>query len=148
MPSNEPASNTRRALTRLRSVACALGAEELERSTHSGWTVSATLAHLAFWDDWVTARWQRWLTIGHFQDLPDDITDLINEAALRGWKAIRPELATSVALQAAEALTTLIEQLPSLAVADAVATGRSAMIDRSVHWKPHLDEIEEALSLY
>jgi hypothetical protein len=93
----------------------------------------------------VAERWQRWLAVGHFQDLPDDITDLVNEAALRGWRAIRSELAVSVALQAAESLTNIIEHLPPNAVADAVATGRSAMIDRSVHWDPHLDEIEDSL---
>lgn len=43
---------------------------------------------------------------------------------------------------AAESLTKLIEHLPSNAVADAVATGRSAMVDRSVHWDPHLGEMK------
>jgi hypothetical protein len=129
----------------MRSLAGGLGAVDLGRSTHSGWSVATTFAHLAFWDDWVAERWQRWLAVGHFQDLPDDITDLVNEAALRGWRAIRPELSASVALQAAESLTNLIEHLPSNAVADAVATGRSAMVDRSVHWDPHLDEIENSL---
>ena len=38
-------------------------------------------------------------------------------------------------------MATLIEELPPAALDDAIRTGRERMIDRSVHWNAHLDEI-------
>ena len=122
------------------------GDDAMQVRTGSGWTVAATLAHLAFYDDWVAARWRRRLVEGRFQDLPDDITDLANAAGERGWHVVPGPLAMKIALEAATALAGLLEELPLAALEDAVGTDRPAMIDRSVHWDPHLEEIQRALA--
>lgn len=134
-------ANTRAGLIRLHQVLEELDAAELGASPVAGWSVAATLAHLAFYDDWVAERWRRWLAAGEFQDLPDDITELVNASGERGWAAAEPERARAVALGAADAVTELIEELPSAALEDAVRTERERMIDRSVHWNAHLDQI-------
>jgi len=127
------------------ALAGSLDTERLSARTASGWTVAATLAHLAFYDDWVGERWRRRLRDGAFQDLPDDMTDLVNAAGARAWDAVDPERARTAALEAARAVADAIESLPVEALNDAVATGRPAMIDRSRHWDPHLREIRAAL---
>jgi hypothetical protein len=53
-----------------------------------------------------------------------------------GWGAAR-----TAALEGAEAVTKLIEELPPAALEDAILTGRDRLIDRSPHWNAHLDEI-------
>ena len=140
---------TRASLARLVAALDALearGEDALQLRTGSGWTVSATLAHLAFYDDWVAARWQRRLTEGQFQDLPDDITDLANAAGERGWHGVHGPRATKIARDAATALAGLLEELPPAVLEDAVVTDRPAMVDRSLHWNPHLEEIQRALA--
>lgn len=47
------------ARTRLRDLVARLGDDGLARPLADGWTVGAMLAHLAFWDRIVLARWQR-----------------------------------------------------------------------------------------
>ena len=138
-------ANTRESLSRLRAMTGKLDPLDLKRITTSGWSVAGTLAHLAFYDDWVAARWRDRLQDGTFQDLPEDITHLANRAGARGWQQIDANQAAAVARAAAEDVASLLETLPRAAVEDAVATKRPAMLDRSVHWGPHLDEIEAAL---
>jgi hypothetical protein len=121
-----------------------LRSDEFARLTPSGWTISATLAHLSFWDDWVAERWRRWLTVGHFDEFPDEVMDLVNAAAIRVWTLVPPQRAKSAVLEAAEQVAALIGRLPEAALEDALATGRAAMIDRSLHWVPHMDEVREA----
>jgi predicted enzyme related to lactoylglutathione lyase len=139
--------NTRRSLARLIAVTGSPESGSMPQAPEPGWGVTGTLAHLAFYDYWVAERWRRWLAEGHFQDLPDDLTELMNAAGSRGWQAVNPRLATSLACTAAREITELIDRLPRAALDDAVTTGRPAMIDRSLHWNPHLDEIERLSQL-
>jgi hypothetical protein len=106
--------------------------------------VAATLVHLAFYDDWVSERWRRYLVVGTIQDLPDDITDLVNTAGERGWQVVDPIRARTIVIEAADAVADLIHKLPRTALVDALTTDRAALVDRSLHWDPHLDEIEQA----
>jgi hypothetical protein len=135
-------AGTRAGLARLRTAVPTLSGEQLARRTASGWTVAATLAHLAFYDDWVCERWRRRVRAGRFQDLPDDITELVNAAGARAWNAVTDGRVKTVAVAAADDVAELLAGLPESALTDAVVTGRLAMIDRSRHWTPHLDEIE------
>lgn len=111
-----------------------------------GWTVSAVLAHLAFWDRWVEERWRRYATLGRFDDLPDDIDDLANAAARDAWLAVPAQAALAMARQAAATVTSRIESLPLEAVRAAVDSNREALVDRTRHWRPHLDDIRRAVS--
>jgi ribosomal protein S18 acetylase RimI-like enzyme len=142
----ELVAKTCRGLERMRVVIEALDERDFAISTDPGWGVAVTLVHLAFYDDWVTERWRRYLAAGLFEDLPDEITDLVNAAGSRSWQAVTPNHARKLALQAAEEVADLIGKLPSTAMGDAIATGRPAMVDRSLHWGPHLDRIQALLS--
>jgi hypothetical protein len=128
-------------LSRIETVVRSLGEDSLRQMLDSGWTVAATLAHLAFWDRWVEARWSHFLRTGAFHDLPDDITDLVNEAAKPGWHAVPPGETVRLCLDAAVSVTRTIQGLSSANILAAVETGRLALIDRTMHWYPHVDEI-------
>lgn len=138
---DELVANLRSGLVRLHAVLDGMDDAGLATTPDSGWSVAGTLVHLAFYDDWVAERWRRRLSAGRFQDLPDDITELVNAAGQRGWSTAEPHLARTAALRAADSVADLIEHLPPDALEDAIRTGRERMIDRSAHWIPHLGEI-------
>lgn len=137
-------AGTGRSHRRLLAVVSELDESALACRTASGWTVATTLAHLAFYDDWVSERWRRYLAAGAFQDLPDDITELVNAAGERGWQVVDPVRARGIVIEAADAVTDLIRHLPRSALVEALSTGRAALVDRSLHWDPHLDQIEQS----
>ena len=130
---------------RLHALVARLSEEELQHPLGDGWTVAAALAHLAFWDRYVLARWGQYERDGAFLALPDRHVDLANEAALPQWLALPPRRAAALALVAAEEVDRRIAGLAPEAVGAALATDRPAMVDRSRHRRAHLDAIEGAL---
>jgi Mycothiol maleylpyruvate isomerase N-terminal domain len=136
---------TMHGLGRLQALVTSLSADFLNRRLGNGWTVAATLGHLAFWDHWVEARWNHFERTCSFHNLPDDITDLANEAAMAGWHALPPRETVRLCLDAAISVTHRIERLSPEHIAAAVETGRLALVNRTLHWYPHMDEIERAV---
>lgn len=130
---------------RLRALVVRLDDEDLTRPLDGGWTVAAALAHLAFWDRWVVARWERYDRDGAIETLPDGVLDLANAAGLPQWLALAPRRAAELALAAAEEGDRRIAALVPAAVEHALTTGRPAMLDRALHRDPHLDDIERCL---
>ena len=67
---------------RLHALVARLGPDDLARAAFEGWSVSALLAHLAFWDRFTLERWRVRLAGG---DIPDIgvFTDPINDAVRR-----------------------------------------------------------------
>jgi hypothetical protein len=128
---------------RLRQLLARLSDEQLAIELHDGWTVSGSLAHLAFWDRFVLARWNHYDREGAMLTLPEPLVDLVNAAALPQWLAIAPRAAAGMALAAAEEVDQRISHLSPAAVEAALQSGRSAMIDRSRHRNAHLDQIEQ-----
>ena len=112
-----------------------------------GWTVGALLGHLAFWDRMVLARWELARRTGAATpiDLPDAITDLLNEAAMEGWRALSPEAVAELVDAAATAVDGVLATLPDASVDAVLAEGRPRLLDRSRHRDEHLDAIEAAL---
>jgi hypothetical protein len=133
-------------LARLRALVGRLSEDELARPVEGDWTVAALLAHLAFWDRFVLARW-RAAQEGHSPPagLADGLVDLINAAGLEEWQAIPPHAAARQALAAAEASERLIAGLPEDVAGPVVASGRMSLLDRTLHWSGHLDQIEAAV---
>ena len=131
-------------LERLRAVGAGVLAGEITPRLPGGWTASAVFAHLAFWDRFVIVRWDRYDREGVIGDLPDDHMDLVNEAALPLWRALSAGAAVVQAIDAAIHVCERIASLSPAAVAAAVDTGRLAMLDRTVHWSPHLDALAGA----
>ena len=131
-------------LERLRAVGAGVLAGEITPRLPGGWTASAVFAHLAFWDRLVIARWDRYDREGVIDDLPDAAIDLVNDAALPLWLALSGGAAVVQAIDAAIHVCERIASLSPAAVAAAVDTGRLAMLDRTVHWSPHLDALAGA----
>jgi len=128
-------------LERLRAVGAGVLAGEISPRLAGGWTASAVFAHLAFWDRFVIARWDRYDREGVIADLPDEQMDLVNAAGLPLWLALSGGAAVVQAIDAAIHVCERIASLSPAAVAAAVDTGRLAMLDRTCHWSPHLDEL-------
>lgn len=99
-------------LVHLRALVAHVRDEELSRDIDGAWTVSALLAHLAFWDRYAVARWAQARRNGQRVPLPTGkIADLVSDAAREGWLACPPRVAALQALAAAEASARLIAGL-------------------------------------
>jgi len=128
-------------LERLRTVGSQVLAGDLQPKLSAGWTASAVFAHLAFWDRFVIARWDRYDREGVIDDLPDLVMDLVNEAGLPLWLALGAGAAVVQAIDAATLVCERIARLSPRAVEVARSTDRLWMLDRTHHWSPHLDEL-------
>src|SRR5512145_2169181 len=83
--------------------------EDLARSTDYGWTVSALLAHLAFWDHRMSAILRRWQEEG-LDPSPNDMM-VVNEALRLICHAVEPRTAVQLAIFAAEKIDAELEAL-------------------------------------
>jgi hypothetical protein len=128
---------------RLAALVARLSDDDLGRPLGGGWTVSAALAHVAFWDRLTLARWARYERDG---ELPGADVDLVNEAALEAWRALPPREAVRLVLAAAEDFDRKVAAVAPRVAAELRARGFERMLDRSDHRRGHLDEIERALS--
>lgn len=129
---------------RLETLVARLSDADLGRSLSHGWTVSAALAHLAFWDRYMMVVLERW----EHEGVPPPSTsnvDAINEAALHQWLALPPHVATSEMIAAAETIDRKIEAFALDLIAAITASGRDHYLDRSIHRREHLHQIEAAL---
>lgn len=140
------ADRNERSQHRLQQLLARLAPDEYAVELADGWTVGATLAHLAFWDRWAGRRWREWERHGGFLTYPDDLIETANAAALPEWLALPPDVAAGLALASAAEIDAAIDALPPEAVAVALDSGRAALVDRSLHRSAHLDEIEAALA--
>ena len=110
------------------------------------WTAAALLAHLAFWDRLAATRLDKYLRDREPPvATPDAVIDLINAAGIRQWKDTPARVAAAQVRDAAAGLDRLIETLPTDALAALVALNRPLLIDRSIHRKEHLDQIERGV---
>ncbi len=130
---------------RLRALVGSLDRGQLTRRAMEGWTVSAVLAHLGFWDRFTVRRWHTRLA---GIDVPAlaVLDDLINESALPMWNAVPPEAAAREALAAAEDADAFVAALGRDVTARWLAEGRPRSLYRSEHRSEHLDDIERALA--
>jgi len=130
---------------RLRALVERLDRAELTQSPMQGWSVSALLAHLAFWDRFNVHRWRSRLAGTQLPAL-DVLDDLINEAALPGWNALPPEVAARDVLASAEEGDAFVAALTPEITLRWLAEGRPRSLYRSEHRREHLDDIDRALA--
>lgn len=136
---NEYVAGNRAAFDRLQHLVDRLNDDELRRPMSDGWTVSAVLAHLAFWDrrfSRLVERWQR----DDFSPSPYD-HDAINDAMKPGWLLIPPAAAAAEAIAAAieaDAIAATVDE----ALAGCIRQGGTASLNRAHHRTTHLNEIE------
>jgi hypothetical protein len=133
---------------RLEALLERLSDSDLARPLDDGWTVSATLAHLAFWDRRAALLVERWIREGRAPGPNDLIADIdtINEAALPQWLAIAPRAAATEALAAAEAADRALDGASPALIEQIVAAGRPINPARAAHRREHIDQIERALN--
>lgn len=105
-----------------------------------GWSASAILAHVAFWDRLMYQRWRSTLRYGRrMPDLiPDGLEDWVNDASIAVWRSLSPEAAAAEALAAAEELDAFVAEVPHDVVDELRITGKSRFVDRSFHRREHI----------
>ena len=132
-------------LRRLRALVERLSDADLARPTPGGWTVSASLAHVAFWDQrilfWLD-RWERGETPRRLQEAD---VDWINDAGKPLCLALPPRVAARLTLEIAEQVDRRLAGLTDDRIAANKDAGEPLFLARSHHRKTHLDEIERVL---
>jgi hypothetical protein len=132
---------------RLESLVRRLTDTDLALSTDYGWTISALLAHLGFWDHRMSAILHRWQESG-FDESPID-SMAVNEALKPICHALEPRLAADLALVAAEKVDSELETLSGDFVkqieAHAEATSTQFRMNRALHRNDHIRDIEALL---
>lgn len=129
--------------TRLRALVGRLNDHSFAVKVGEGWTVAASLAHMAFWDRLALVRIRRWKEGTRSSSSLD--LDLINDALLPVLLAMPPRTAANLAIEAAEAIDRELQQLSTEMVNDIQASGGRSRLYRAVHRRKHLDQIEAAL---
>jgi hypothetical protein len=113
----------------------------------SGWTVSAVLCHLAFWDQRVLFVLRKWQSAG-FE--PSRLTplsvDSLNHAATAIAQAVPGPAAARLALDSASAVDSQVAETSDELVKQILSEGFERFLRRSLHRREHLQKIEEALA--
>jgi len=143
--SNPYASENTSQRNRLAKLVSTLSEDELKRPMSGDWTVATKLAHLAYWDQYVLARLEKWERSG-FESVSIPV-DEINAAVRAISLAIPPQSAAQLALTAAEAVDWHLENISLELRATIEASGGLRMLNRSLHRREHLDQIDQALML-
>ncbi len=120
-----------------------LATDDLNTPMEAGWTVSAVLAHLAFWDQRAITLIQKWELEG-VGDSPID-TDVINEVTRHLCLAVPPEKAAHMAVTVADEIDRVIEGLSPELVEGIRTSGKTVRLNRADHRRTHIVEIERAI---
>jgi hypothetical protein len=116
---------------------------DLARPLTDGWTIGASLAHVAFWDRRAGVLVKK-LQAGPVADSPAD-ADVINDALLPQWLLLPPRVVVAESRAAMLAVDCALEEAPD-AVIERVRRGDLDMdLLRSNHRDEHVEEIEAAL---
>jgi putative acetyltransferase len=112
-----------------------------------GWTIAAALAHLAFWDKRRLVLVRKWQQQGVSPSpMNDDDVDVINDALLPFFLELNPRNAAGFAIAMAEEVDAEVEKLTPDLVDAINKLGDRHALNRSIHRKMHLDEIEILLN--
>jgi len=129
----------------LKALVNRLSDQQLGHPLEAGWTVSAVLAHLAFWDQRALLLIEKWQKEGVGPSSMD--TDIVNEATRRLCLAIPPRTAADIALSAAAAIDQAIERLSPEMLKEIETTATTVRLDRAHHRREHIEEIKTALGI-
>jgi hypothetical protein len=135
---------------RLRALVSRITDEELTLPYYKeGWTVAAGLAHLAFWDQYGLSRLRLWQETGvaaYRSDPSHSESTPVNDALLAVALAMPPRTAAELAVSSAEAVDREIAAASPDFVKAVEALNEPYRLNRSIHRKLHLDEIEALLA--
>jgi hypothetical protein len=134
---------------RLKKLVNRLTDEELNLVIYKeGWTIAVVLAHLAFWDQYGLSMLRRWkqsgVAVSPTNPSRSDTTP-INDALFPIAMSIPPRPAAELAITSAEAVDKEIATESPEFVKAVEAIKQPYRLNRSVHRKMHLDEIEAFL---
>lgn len=148
MPNNDVSGDNvtknRKSRKRLLNIVSSLNDQRLTRIANHGWTVSMTLAHMAFYDNYRLEQLRRWEQTGFNESKAD--TEAINSGLRPLLEGVDGGTATRCVVSAVEAIDQQIEDLNPRLTSEIERNGRASILDRSRHRNEHLDEIEQALS--
>jgi hypothetical protein len=133
-------------LHRLRTLVERLTDADLARPTPGGWTVAASLAHVAFWDQRILFWLDRWERGEKPRGLVEADGDWINDAGKPLCLALPPRAAARLAVEIAEQVDRRLAALTEERIASNAAAGAPLFLSRAHHRKTHLDEIERILT--
>ncbi|HEY7139341.1 MAG TPA: DinB family protein [Methylomirabilota bacterium] len=152
MPSKAPLAVDRSYVTenaaelrRLRDLVERMSDADLGRPTPGGWTVAASLAHVAFWDQRILFWLDRWERGESPRRLEQADVDWINDAGKPLCLALAPRAAARLTVEIAEQVDRRLAALTDQQIASNHAAGEPLFITRAHHRKTHLDEIERVL---
>ena len=138
----------KRELERLRKLVNELTDEELNLVIYKeGWTVAAALTHVAFWDERRVVLMRKWT---QNKQIPLGTLDLeeyntFNDSILPFLLEIPPRKAAELSVIAAETVDRELETASPALIQAIEVSGYAPGLDRSIHRKMHLDEIETFL---
>jgi len=129
---------------RMKSLADSLSDRELGLVyLKEGWTIAAGLAHVAFWDQRRLLLVRRWKKEGYQPSALEE--GVINDALLPFLLQIEPRKAADMAVSIAEELDRELESSSGEFIALMESSGDPHALNRGVHRKMHLDDIETFL---
>jgi hypothetical protein len=117
---------------------------DLAVTMEAGWTVSAVLAHLAFWDVRAIKLIEWWRQKGVEYSALD--TDLINEVTREIFIHLPGRTAAKFTLEQARKLDKIISELDPAMIEKINQIGKNVRLQRYLHRRTHLDEIELAIT--
>jgi hypothetical protein len=133
---------------RLRALVERLTDEDLRRPVAAGWTVAATFAHLAFWDQRALVLLEAWkdkTPAAVPGDFDDAMIDFINDATKPLCLALAPREAARLAVAIADEADRAVAAQPDDMVRASTERRSGVYVLRAEHRQEHLDEIERTL---
>jgi hypothetical protein len=116
---------------------------DLSTPMQAGWTVSAVLCHLVFWDQRALTLLDKWEKDGIEFSCID--TDVVNEVTRSLCLAVAPGQAVDLFLRTAETLDERISRLEPASIKDIEEKGKNVRLLRADHRDMHLGDIKKAL---
>jgi len=131
---------------RLKALVAKCTDADLARPMPAGWTVAGVLGHLAFWDQRILALLDRWEGAGVAPPpYHDGDVDWINDATKPMLLAVPPRKAAELSVAIAETVDRRVAAMSDDLVARNAGTGSPLNLDRGVHRREHLDNIDRVL---
>jgi hypothetical protein len=130
-------------LNQFRTFLSSLSDSDLTAQMPAGWTVSAVLCHLAFWDKRALVLLDKWEKEGIEISVMD--TDVVNEVVRLLCLAVPARSAVQIFLRTAEEVDHKIAGLDSARAIEILEKGKNVHLQRADHRWKHLEEIRAVL---
>ncbi len=145
MPLDPNYTQLNRASTeRVKKTAASLTDQEMQTHVGEHWTVSITLAHIAFWERRVAYVLDMTKRDGKLFVPAIDI--VVNDLSLPLWAAVPAREAARIAIETSEELDKQLETYPENLLEE-IYNHNKRWVVRALHRNEHLDEVDAALKL-